>query len=205
MKFKIVTVISLMLAGLCGVAPVLASTADEIAKNLSREDRELLLRDEAAFLDKAESEGVTMANGTFMRLFGQWILKIQKAESGGRYVLLEHMNEVGKPVNLSIRCLDNKTSVLLGINQSFPAPAAPLEYRIDGGKTVKTEADVSAQGLHLFVRRAVPFLRTLAGKKSLSLRLYPEAGGVVEDVLDIRGIEDVLEPIEQACNWKLKR
>ena len=195
----------LMTVMLCA-APAGASMREEIAQTLSAEDRDLLLRDEAAFFDKAERKGVTMSNGTVLQLFGQWILKRQKSPAGGaRHVFLEHMREDGKPVSLTIRCVNNTTSMLLGAGQTFAGPTSSVEYVIDKGKAVTVAATVSQQGGHLFLPKPVGILRAMVGKKTLTVRLQPESGEMIEEVLDIEGVEQVLEPVSKACNWKLKK
>jgi type VI secretion system protein VasI len=79
-----------------------------------------------------------------------------------------------------------------------------VEYRIDDNpaRTLSFEASTDNSALGLWSGgEAIPFIKALAGGKTLIMRFTPFNESPTTARFDISGLEAELEPLRAACGW----
>ena len=79
-----------------------------------------------------------------------------------------------------------------------------VEYRIDKEKSKEKRFNVSSDGTALGLWSggvSIPFIKTLFNKKMLAMRYTPYNGSPKIVEFNIAGLEEVIKPLRNACNW----
>lgn len=120
-----------------------------------------------------------------------------------------HQDRYGrrKPLRLAIICQEDKTRAYINFADQFMADIqgkGRVDYRVDEGparhRNFRESNDNSALGLWNGAT-AIPWLRELFGGSVLYVRAMPFSESQVSGEFDIEGIETVIEPLREACNW----
>lgn len=114
----------------------------------------------------------------------------------------------GGPARLTVRCVENTTSVILHFGGLFMADSGTygqVAYRVDDAPAGSIQMSESTNNEALGLWRggqAIPFIRQqLFGGESLFVRATPFSESPVEMRFDISGLEEVIAPLREACNW----
>lgn len=151
--------------------------------------------------------GITSSDGTKTQLIDEkWTVIIKPSALGDRdFVTVSLEPDFGEKGYMAVRCKDNSTDVIISVREYMGTESIPLEYKIGDAPIVKERTSPAADGSAFFVRNPIQFLKKLSGEKKLALRVSPYNSSSTERVFNIEGIEKIIEPIERACNWKLKK
>jgi len=108
---------------------------------------------------------------------------------------------------LAIACRENTTSLWMTFADNFMssnAGSGSVTYRIDDEEArsqgFRESNDNSALGLWNG-STAIPFVKRLIGNERLVVRATPFSESSVTATYDIRGLENAIVPLRQACNW----
>lgn len=106
------------------------------------------------------------------------------------------------PRTLILRCLENKTSVIVGLNMFLGSDPIRVTQRFDKKKATKRRWDLSTDHEAMFHRKPIGFIREIMKHKKLLLELIPynESPRLLE--FDISGLSNVIKPLQEACHWK---
>lgn len=117
--------------------------------------------------------------------------------------------QFGSPGTASIylRCLENTTSVFLIMNDMFLSDIqgfGTVDFRIDDKKADKlrmlSSTDNKALGLWSG-GSAIPFAKRLIAGSKVVFRVTPFNQSPVEVTFDLKGLDEAIKPLQQACNW----
>jgi len=107
---------------------------------------------------------------------------------------------------LYLRCTDNTTAALL-VTSCFMADIqgyGKVRYRVDDGpmhsRNFIERTDNMALGLWSF-GRSTPFIKQLMGGQKLIMEYTPFNDIPKQSTFDIRGVDDALIPLREACGW----
>lgn len=108
---------------------------------------------------------------------------------------------------LSIRCMENTTSVFFQFADNFMADISgygDITYRVDTKKAQKKgfreSTDNGALGLWNG-GSSIPFAKSLFGGERLFVRAVPYNESPVEVEFQIRDLETAITPLRKACKW----
>ena len=112
-------------------------------------------------------------------------------------------------VRLMIRCQEGKTSLYLATNSCHMASSeyhtwGHVTHRIDAEKAATVHMDASTDHAALGLwsgERAIPLIKKLLGKKTLTVRMVPFSESPVTATFNVSGIEKAIQPLRQACKW----
>lgn len=158
--------------------------------------------------DRRLEKGYVDEGGVFRRLVGgKWHVSIDQSDLGDRHdaaIVLESVEWRGTPGRMYIRCQSGELDVFFSFTEYMGQHPQRVEYRIDNEPIVATLWGYSRNGRFVFANPAADFLRALRGTQRLALRTYPQMRRTIETLFDVTGIEQVLEPVENACNVNLR-
>ncbi len=106
---------------------------------------------------------------------------------------------------LMVRCMEKATASYVIWGDTFiGVDSTMMQHRIDDEKakteTVSISTDHKATG-HWSGGRAIPFIKTMFGKKKMLVRVTPHSESPVTVTFDISGLEQVIKPLRQSCKW----
>ena len=114
----------------------------------------------------------------------------------------------GSPARLTVRCLENTTSVTInfaGLFMSNTQGGGRVDFRVDDNPAGNVRMAVSNNNQALGLWRggqSIPFIQKhLLNGDSLYLRATPFNESPVEMHFNISGLDDVIDPLREACNW----
>lgn len=131
------------------------------------------------------------------------------------YVSLKSTNNVSSkyrsrdraPALLTLRCVENTTSLHIQMNDHFLADSGgfgKVTYRVDKteaqAKSFRESSDNSALGLWNG-GQSIPFIKALFGKSALLLQVTPFSESAEIAEFNISGIEDAVAPLRESCGW----
>jgi len=106
-----------------------------------------------------------------------------------------------------VACRENTTSLWIDFGGCFMSDNSgkgKVTYRLDKDKAAKVSMsesnDNSALGLWRG-RSSIPFVRGMLGKSSLLIRAQPFSDSTVTAEYDIRGLNEAIKPLMEACGW----
>ncbi len=149
--------------------------------------------------------------------FGRWVVHIDSSvmtDQKSVFARIESLEPVpsqyngsDSPARVTLRCLENTTSVIITMNDNFLADIqgyGKVEYRIDRGKLnsvrMKESTDNKALGLWKG-RQAIPFIKRLIGSQELILRITPYSQSPVIVTFPIEQVENAVQELRQECGW----
>lgn len=109
---------------------------------------------------------------------------------------------------LAIRCLDNTTNVLIGINSQFHYQpfsdwsGASMRIKIGSGDARTLHFAAGASGDTGFANNPIPLLREMAKADTLAVEMKNNRNFFIS-TFNLDGIEQVVEEVATTCNWKL--
>ena len=114
----------------------------------------------------------------------------------------------GGPAQLTVRCLENTTSVVVnfaGLFMSDIQGRGRVDFRVDDNPpdNINMRVSTNNQALGLWKGgQSIPFIQThLLGGDSLYLRATPHSESAVEMQFNISGLDEKIGPLREACNW----
>ena len=105
------------------------------------------------------------------------------------------------------QCSEGQTMFWLDFGGLFMADIqgwGTVTTRIDKEKARKIQMNRSTdyRALGLSAGKAIPFLKSLVGKKRLLIAAIPFNGAEVRAVFELDGFDQALERVKAACHWK---
>ncbi|NMG39862.1 hypothetical protein GRZ55_11470 [Chelativorans sp. ZYF759] len=120
-----------------------------------------------------------------------------------------HQDRYGrrKPLTLTIICRENRTNAYISFAEHFMSDIqgkGRVDYRVDEKaarhRNFRESNDHSVLGLW-GGSASIPWLRELFGGQKLYVRATPFSESAVSGEFNISGIEEVIQPLREACNW----
>lgn len=107
---------------------------------------------------------------------------------------------------LALRCIESRTTFLLGFNGEFLSDNDHyrfVEFRLDSEPKFTRPMSTSTNNEYLGFWRsmAIPAIEELFGHEKLTVRATPYNKSPVVVTFDIKGVEDEVEPLRDACSW----
>jgi len=114
-------------------------------------------------------------------------------------------NAIGSPIRatLWVRCMENKTNIFIGFDR-YTTDNQSVKFKLDEGAIKKQWMEVMRGGDGIGVwsgRRAIPLIKQMFGKEKLVVA-YDTYTGPVEFTFDISGLNERIDPLAKACQWK---
>lgn len=114
-------------------------------------------------------------------------------------------NQIGRAetASLWVRCMANKTNVLLAFN-SYTSDDQNVKFRLDEGKiaAVYMQTVNGGKGLGLWSgKTAIPFIKGLFGKSKLVVAYRSYGNDNLEFVFDVTGLREQIGDLAAACGW----
>lgn len=144
-----------------------------------------------------------------------WVVNsdISQIDDTTKVFLLTHALEAspgryGKTMRftLMIACRENTTSIWINFGGHFMSDYqhGRVTYRIDKKpaqrKRFRESNDHEALGLWNG-GSAIPFVKSLFGAEKLYVQATPHSESAIDAEFDISGLEDVITPLRESCNW----
>jgi type VI secretion system protein VasI len=104
--------------------------------------------------------------------------------------------------SLTIRCRENKTEVFIDWDQFLGSDEAYIRYRIGSTAAQEELWGVSPDNEAAFADRPLPFIRDLLTADSLLVETLPHLRNIARAQFDVRGLSNVIEHVQKACNWR---
>jgi type VI secretion system protein VasI len=112
-----------------------------------------------------------------------------------------------KPIILTIVCRENRTDTYISFAEHFMSDlngGGKVQYRIDD-KSAKSRDFVESNDHSVLGlwggRKSIPWIRELLGADKLYVRATPYSESAVEGHVNIGGLESIISPLAEACNW----
>lgn len=108
---------------------------------------------------------------------------------------------------LLLRCMENKTNVLISFNDHFMADIqgyGNVTYRIDDRKAATKGFEESTDNKWLGLwsgGSAIPFIKGMFGGEKMVVRATPFNESPVEVTFRIGELESKITPLREACGW----
>lgn len=120
----------------------------------------------------------------------------------------QYRNRFSRTINptLTIRCMENATSMIVNADEFLGIRDMRLEYRIDSAamqsRNWLISSDNNAVGLWRG-NESIPVLRQIisSGAESLTIRYTPNASSPRTVTFDISGLDRRIMPLREACSW----
>jgi type VI secretion system VasI family protein len=114
-----------------------------------------------------------------------------------------HAGETYRPV-LGIDCQKKNTIAYIASRAPLGIEETTLDLRIDDARPFKVELELSpdykSAGWWLSAE-AISFVKKLAGKRILAVRLSPVRDVPIEVTFDLTGMKKAIAPLAKACSW----
>lgn len=114
----------------------------------------------------------------------------------------------GQEITLALRCMENKTALFFDtgchMTSSDYTDYGDVTLRIDDtpAKTVGMEASTNNRALGLWSGgRSIPVIKQMIGAERLIVRMTPFSESPFTATFDIRGLEQEIGPLREACSW----
>lgn len=123
-----------------------------------------------------------------------------------RNVISNSYGQAG-PGMLVIRCRENTTSAYLTFNGHFMADIqgrGRVDYRVDQRPAGHRRMTVSTDNESLGAwsgNQSIPWIREMLDADQLYIRATPFNESPVSLTFDIRGLDEAIAPLRDACNW----
>ncbi|MGV0817151.1 type VI secretion system-associated protein TagO [Martelella sp. AMO21009] len=112
------------------------------------------------------------------------------------------------PATIIVRCMDNVTSFYVSTDchlaSSDYSNYGEVTYRLDDEPADKIDMDASTSNEALGLwrgDRAIPFIKRMLEADRLLLQFTPYGQNSVLAEYDISGLNEVIKPLRDACNW----
>lgn len=158
----------------------------------------------------------TTTPSTSVILKPTWRTASQKSkldDSTNVWVTLESNDNVSgrfvssAPAELTIRCMENKTSVFFQFADHFLADIqgyGDITYRIDSKAARKRSFSESTDNEALGLWSgggAIPFAKELFGGETMFVRAVPFNESPIDAEFNIEGLANAIGPLRKACGW----
>ncbi|WP_223639262.1 type VI secretion system-associated protein TagO [Rhodobacter sp. TJ_12] len=111
------------------------------------------------------------------------------------------------PATLFIRCHEDTTSIFIATNCHLASGFSgygSVDLRIDDLPATKVRMDASTNNSALGLwsgARAIPMIKKMLGHKTMLVRFTPFNESATTASFDIRGIDDAIPKVREACHW----
>lgn len=102
---------------------------------------------------------------------------------------------------LIIRCKRNTTDAYVTWGEYLGSDNMKVSYRIDKENPKSVWWNAAVDGRASFIPKPISFIKSLEGKESIYIEAEKYRGDRVSATFDISGIEEVIKPLREACNW----
>lgn len=106
--------------------------------------------------------------------------------------------------HLTVRCMENTTSVILDMDRYLGSGTVRVTTRVDDAPARTHQMQVSTDNEAVGLWRggqAIPFIRTMLGAETLTVRVEPRHVQHVTTSFAIRGLDTKIDELATACNW----
>ncbi|AJY46896.1 type VI secretion system-associated protein TagO [Martelella endophytica] len=115
-------------------------------------------------------------------------------------------NQIGQyeHASLTVRCMENTTSVLFGLPQ-YISDSQTVRYRLDDDpvRSIWMDPMRGGDGAGVWTgAKAIPFIKQMLGKNELILSFKAYSRGL-EFTFPIYGLKGHINQVAEACKWKL--
>lgn len=147
---------------------------------------------------------------------GNWNVEIEKSKlDDTTTVMMMVLSEEALPGRfggsekgaLMVRCKESTTSVYTiwgGHFMSDHQGGGRVDYRIDTAPAKNVAMDVSTDNKALGLWQggaSIPFVKAMFGASSIYMRATPFSESSQEMTFNIKGIEEAITPLREACGW----
>ncbi|MGH6896032.1 MAG: type VI secretion system-associated protein TagO [Geminicoccaceae bacterium] len=126
--------------------------------------------------------------------------------TASRQGFLDPYGRLQTPV-LAVQCKENTTAAFISWDIFLSTYPIDVTYRIDKlpAETRRWNVSSNFEGVGLWTgAESIPFIRWLFGHDRLFVRVTPHGENSVEAVFDITGLQEVAQPLMEACGWTAK-
>lgn len=103
---------------------------------------------------------------------------------------------------LYLRCKEKHTEAYVVWNTFVGATEVRATYRFDKEKAIRRNWDVSTSADTVLIPRPIDAIREMMKRKSLLVELTPYGENPSHTTFTLSGLENVIEPLQEACGWK---
>jgi hypothetical protein len=107
-------------------------------------------------------------------------------------------NAQGLPL-LSIQCVEGRPEFFINLNFEVPSGVVAVASRLDQGADIG--GTWNSEGIAIAPDNQVAFVRSLLGKRELSLTLTFPGAEPTSTVFQIAGIDTALQALRPHCSW----
>jgi type VI secretion system protein VasI len=104
----------------------------------------------------------------------------------------------------TLRCMEGTTAAVVDWSLYLGIGDTRIEYRLDDAPVQTRTWNISNNSEAVGLWRggtSIPFIRSLEGKERILFRVVPYGENAVTATFDIRGLDQHLDQLRQACNW----
>jgi type VI secretion system VasI family protein len=106
--------------------------------------------------------------------------------------------------NIVLRCKNNTTNLYIGWGKSFRTSEDVISVftRLGKNKATSTNWSLSTDNTATFYQGSdIDFIKSMLEVDSLTVRILPYQKSPTTVVFDIRGLNNVIAPLRESCNW----
>ena len=110
-------------------------------------------------------------------------------------------NRWNRPVVAIARCQSNSTDFFISWGDYLAGDGADVLTRIGSNPATTEEWSLSTNKKATFKEKPITFLKKMAKEDKLVTQVTPFNQSPVTAIFDIRGLDEALKPLREACNW----
>ena len=103
---------------------------------------------------------------------------------------------------LHLRCKEKETEAYINFDTFLGSDSVQVTSRLDRDKAQTISWGISTDHNSAFAPRPIQFIKSLIKKESLLVQLTPYGENTVMTSFDVRGLDESIKPIQEACSWK---
>ena len=118
----------------------------------------------------------------------------------------KYSNKYGQThsTRLFVRCKENTTALIFGFDEYLGLDETTVQYRLDTEKAKSRTMGISTNNKSAGLwngNSSIPVIKSLFGKKQLAVRVTPYGENPREMTFNIEGLEEMIQPLRESCNW----
>lgn len=103
---------------------------------------------------------------------------------------------------LILRCIENKTAVVLLLDTHLGMRDPGIIMRLDKEKPIKKPWNILTTYKGLLHPQPIKLIRDLLKSEKMFVRVVPSSGGAMDMEFSLAGLENVIKPLQKSCGWE---
>ena len=129
---------------------------------------------------------------------------IAELDRSRRIILSRVSKNTGEKAVLALRCMEKKTSIVVGTSDYLGSETSTIRYRIGDMEPVTDRWNLGGDGRVVFGpmgNSAISLIKHMANSKEFVIRITKYGGEQVQYVFDLDGLAEHVSLLAEVCGW----